>query len=118
MNHYNNEQEIEAVVTGFEQCTTAKDDFNHLSHLTVAVYYLRSLSIDEAVVKMRAGLFRFLDHHGIDRVKYDEELTRKWFELVRQVIEQAQSDGSLVTMTNNVLKELGDSRMIKRRVEN
>ena len=60
------------MVSGFEQCTTAKDDFTHLSHLTVAVYYLRSLSIDEAVVKMRAGLFHFLGHHGIDRAKYNE----------------------------------------------
>lgn len=114
MNHYRSEQEIEAVVAGFEQCTTAKDGFNHLSHLTVAIYYLRTLSNDEAVAKMRAGLFRFLDHHGIDRGKYNEELTRNWFNLVRQVIQQTGSNDSLVTITNNVLDKLGDSRMIAR----
>ena len=117
MNHYKTEQEIEAVVAGFEQCTTAKEGFNHLSHLTVAVYYLRTLSNDESVAKMRGGLFRFLDHHGIDRAKYNEELTRNWFDLVRQAIQQTGPDHCLVTITNNVLDKLGDSRMVDRPAE-
>ncbi len=67
--HYQTEQEIEAVVAGFEKCTTRKSEFTHLSHLTVAVYYLRNFDAGQAFQKMRAGLFRFLDHHGVDRVK-------------------------------------------------
>ena len=45
MGHYKDEHEIEAEVAGFEQCTTEKDKFTHLSHLTVAVYYLRQSTL-------------------------------------------------------------------------
>ena len=65
MKPYQNEKEIAAVVAGFEKCTTGKDEFTHRSHLTVAVYYLRNSTPDQAFRKMRAGLFRFLDHHGV-----------------------------------------------------
>lgn len=111
--HYQTEDEIDAVVSGFEQCTTGKSDFTHLSHLTVAVYYLRNSTPDETFQKMSAGLFRFLDHHGLDRAKYDAQLTRSWIALVQSVIEQLDSKLSLVTVTNTVLERLGDSRIAK-----
>ena len=57
---YQNVQEIEAVVAGFEDCTTSKDAFTHLSHLTVGAYYLQTSTQDIAFEKMRVGLFRFL----------------------------------------------------------
>ena len=65
--HYQTAQEIEAVVAGFENCTTANEQFTHLSHLTVAAYYLCTSTPDETFEKMRFGLLRFLDHHGVGR---------------------------------------------------
>jgi hypothetical protein len=109
--HYQTEQEIDAVVAGFEQCTTGKDEFTHLSHLTVAVYYLRHSTPDQAFQKMRSGLFRFLDHHGVGRKKYNEQLTFSWMTLIRSVIQQMDQDLSLVAVTNEVLERLGDSRI-------
>jgi hypothetical protein len=109
---YKDEQEIHAVVAGFEQCTTGKDEFTHLSHLTVAVYYLRNSNSEEAVQKMRSGLFRFLDHHAVNRAKYKEDLTRNWIALVKQVMEQMNPDTSLVTVTNAVIEQLADPRMV------
>jgi hypothetical protein len=110
--HYQTEQEIAAVVAGFEECTTGKEEFTHLSHLTVATYYLRDSTPDEAFEKMRNGLFRFLDHYAIDRGKYNEQLTRKWLTLIQDVIAQTNSDASLVEVANIVLERLGDSRMV------
>jgi len=112
MDHYESDLEIEAVVAGFEECTTGKAEFTHLSHLTVAVYYLRQANPDKAFQKMRSGLFRFLDNHGIDRAKYKEDLTRTWIALVQQVLEEVGPDASLVVSTNTVLERLGDSRMV------
>lgn len=112
-NHYQTEQEIDAVVAGFEQCATAKDEFTHLSHLTVAVYYLRHATPDQALEKMRAGLFRFLDHHGVGRAKYDDQLTLSWLKLVQNTIEQIHTDRSQLAMTNEVLDRLGDSRILR-----
>jgi len=110
---YKDEQEIHAVVAGFEQCTTGKDEFTHRSHLTVAVYYLRNSNSEEAVQKMRAGLFCFLDHHAVNRAKYKEDLTRNWIALVQQVME-TKADLSLLAVTNAVLAQLGDSRIVDR----
>lgn len=110
-NHYQTEPEIDAVVVGFEQCTTGKDEFTHLSHLTVAAYYLRNSTPDQAFQKMSAGLFRFLDHHGVGRTKYNEQLTRAWLVLVQGVIDQLDPKLSLVATTNIVLDRLGSSRI-------
>ena len=109
--YYQNEQEIHAVVTGFEECTTGKDEFTHRSHLTVAVYYLRNSDSEQAFEKMRSGLFRFLDHHGVGRAKYKERLTRAWITLVQSVILEMDPNLSLVEITNAVVERLGDSRI-------
>ena len=109
--YYQNEQEIDAVVAGFEECTTGKDEFTHLSHLTVAVYYLRHSSPDQAFEKMRSGLFRFLEHHGVGRSKYNEQVTLSWLSLIQCVIEQLDPNLSLLALTNTVLKRLGNSRI-------
>jgi hypothetical protein len=109
--HYQTEQEIDAVVAGFENCTTGKAEFTHLSHLTVAVYYLRSSTPDQAFQKMSAGLFRFLDHHGVGRAKYSEEVTRAWLTLVHEVMRGLDPQLSSVAVANVVLERLGSSRI-------
>ncbi|HEV7798814.1 MAG TPA: hypothetical protein VGO73_11690 [Pyrinomonadaceae bacterium] len=109
--HYQTEQEIAAIVAGFEQCTTGKDEFSHLSHLTVAVYYLRDSTPEQALQKMRDGLLRFLDHHGVGRAHYKEQLTHGWIILIQSLIEQMDPDLSLLEVTNVVLQRLGDTRL-------
>jgi hypothetical protein len=112
--HYQTEQEIEAVVQGFESCTTAKGDFKHREHLTVAVWYLRNSTAEQAFERMRSGLFRFLDHHGVRRAKYKEALTLSWLKLIQSVIEHMNPDLSLAEVTNIVLERLGDPRVISQ----
>ena len=109
--YYKDASEIEEVVAGFENCTTAKDAFTHLSHLTVATYYLLNSTPAAAFEKMRAGLFRFLDHHRVGRLKYNERVTRAWLEQIQNVIQQSDSDASLVWLTNAVLEQLGAFRL-------
>jgi hypothetical protein len=111
-NQYQTEEDIKAVVAGFESCSIAKDKFTHREHLTVAVWYLHNSNEAEALQKMRSGLLRFLDHHGIGREKYKETLTGSWIKLIQNTIAQMDSDLSLVEITNLVLERLGDHRMI------
>lgn len=106
--HYQTEEEIAAVVQGLESCTTGKDDFPHRKHLAVAVWYLRNATVEQAFEKMRTSLLRFLDHHGINREKYREELTRAWIDLVHKELERLDPNLSLVTLTNTVVDRLGD----------
>ena len=109
--HYASEQEIDGVVAGFENCTTRKEEFTHSSHLTVAAYYLCSSTPDETFEKMRFGLLRFLDHHGVGRAKYNDRVTRAWIKQIHCVIEQMDDGSSLVAITNAVLERLGRYRL-------
>ncbi len=110
--HYKQLSDIEAVVTGFESCTTAKDDFSHTSHLTVAVFYLYQLNEAAATKKMRAGLLRFLNHHGVGQAKYHETLTIFWIKILRAFLVQLDSQASLLEMTNTSLERFHHSRLV------
>jgi hypothetical protein len=112
MERYSTEQQIREVVHGFEECTTPKDRFTHREHLTVATWYLSHAEPGEALDKMRAGLFRFLDHHGVGRTKYKEQLTVSWMRLVERSIKQMDTRLSIVERTNRVLNLLGDRNLV------
>ena len=116
--HYQTEAEIESVVQGLESCTTGKEDFPHRKHLTVAVWYLRQGTVEQAFEKMRSSLLKFLDHHGIGRGKYKEELTRAWINLVQSELEQLDPNLSLVTTTNLVIDRLSDVQAVFARYPN
>lgn len=112
MTHYNSELEIEAVVQGFENCTTAKEAFTHRQHLTVAVWYLYRSNEAEALENMRSGLLRFLGHHGVAQGKYKEDLTVSWLKLIKDTIDAMDSNFALLEITNNVLDRLSSSSLI------
>lgn len=109
---YKDVSEIEAVVEGFETCTTAKDDFTHHSHLTVAAYYLDSSNELEATQRMRTGLHRFLDYHGVGRAKFHETLTVFWIRTVSAFLDRLDRKFTLLEKTNAVVGSLGDSRLV------
>ena len=103
---YATEAEIEAVVRGFESCETDKTNFKHRDHLTVAVYYLQGADIQQATERMRSALFAFLDHHGVDRKKYNETITVFWMALVSQVLSEGPPGLSLLENCNLVIESL------------
>jgi len=109
--HYQTAEEIEAVVSGFENCTTSKEEFTHLSHLTVATYYICNSTAEESFEKMRSGLLRFLKHHGVNTGKYSDRVTRAWLEQVHQVCELTNQESSLVVIVNKVIADLGTARI-------
>ncbi|HKS11154.1 MAG TPA: hypothetical protein VJS13_16505 [Pyrinomonadaceae bacterium] len=101
---YETEAEIEQVVRGFENCATPASDFHHREHLTVAVWYLQTLSRRETVNRMRSALLRFLDHHGVDRKKYSEDVTVYWVDAVASHLEGMSANASLVDRCNQVIE--------------
>ena len=109
--YFKTEQEIEAVVSGFENCTTSKEGFTHLSHLTVATYYLLNSTPEESFEKMRSALLRFLEHHSVNCAKYSDQVTWAWIEQIRQVCQQTNQESSLVEIVNRVIAQLGHSRI-------
>ena len=106
---YESEEEIEQVVRGFETCATAAADFHHREHLTVAVWYLQTLSPAEVVDRMRSALRRFIEHHGVDPKKYSEEITVFWIDAVASQLEVMKADTSLVEKCNQVIDALNST---------
>lgn len=100
---YQSVEEIEKLVRDFETCALPDDDFHHPEHLIVAVWYLQTLSPEETVTRMRSALLRFLDHHGVDRKKYSEEITVFWVDAVATHLEGIASEMPLVEKCNQII---------------
>jgi hypothetical protein len=109
MTTYQTEEEILAVVRGFESCETDKAAFKHQDHLTVAVCYLQDLDIADATNKLRTALLRFIDLHGVDRKKYNETITVFWLELVAGVLATVEHNSTLVSKCNLVVESLSNA---------
>lgn len=109
---YRTEDEIVAVVRGFESCETDKAAFKHQDHLTVAVSYLQELSVADATNKLRTALLLFVDHHGVDRKKYNETITVFWLEVVAEKLRSLPLESSLVAKCNAVIETLSDAGLM------
>jgi hypothetical protein len=114
---YRSEGEIERVVRGFETCETDKPAFKHREHLTVGVWYLQTLDTTAAVERMRTGLLRFVDHHGVPREKYNEAVTVYWIELIAEKLGELAPDAPLVDQCNYVINSLAHIRASRAEVE-
>lgn len=112
---YSSDTEIEAIVLGFESCTMPDSEFSHRAHMVVALSYLHhsQLSVTEAAERMRAGLYRFLDHYGNDRQKYNETITLFWIKLVRGFMNRAGTqERPLAGLASELAATHPDSRFI------
>jgi hypothetical protein len=109
MSTYQTEDQIDDVVRGFESCTTDKSDFKHQHHLTVAVSYLRELTLEQAINKMREALLRFVDHHQVDRRKYNETITVFWFQIVAEAMRTMPANVRGVEQCNRVIERFSNA---------
>ncbi len=100
MNNYQSQAEIENVVRAFEACGTGKEAFKHRHHLIVAIWYVETVGREAALDRMRASLMRFLDHHGVDKGKYNETITVFWIGKVADKLNELGPDVSLVEKCN------------------
>ena len=110
MSYYHSETEIENVVRAFEACQIDKTEFKHAQHLTVAVWYVQTLGKDTALDRMRAGLLSFLDHHGVDRKKYNETVTVFWIQQIAEAMNELGSAVSLVEKCNRVVETFSNGQ--------
>ena len=108
------EDEVEETVRKFELCAFTGSEFTHGAHLTVALSYVSRLTEEEALERMRAGLFRFLEHHGVDPKKYNETITLFWIRLVRGFLKRVNPERTLRDLANELVLTHGDSKIIFR----
>jgi hypothetical protein len=112
MSTYQTQAQINAVVQGFQSCTTDKAEFKHRDHLTVAVAYLRELTLEQSLDKMREALLRFVDHHKVDRQKYNETITVFWFQMVAAAMTTMPANVTVVEQCNRVLESFSNADLV------
>ena len=100
---YQSEIDIEDKVRAFEACEIGRDDFKHIDHLAVAVWYVNTLGRDAALDRMRTGLMRFLAHHEVDLKKYSEAVTVFWIDEITRKLDELGPDVSIVEKCRTIL---------------
>ena len=109
---YSTDEEVEEVVRSFESCELPPAEFNHREHLLVALCYLQRMGDAEALARIRAGIGKYAEAHGINPSLYHETITVFWLKRVRACVGRAGSGLGLAGMTNALAEECGDSRLI------
>ncbi|MGC2198405.1 MAG: hypothetical protein WA628_27285 [Terriglobales bacterium] len=107
---YESEGTIQEVVGKFERCEYAAEQFTHARHLTVACWYLCTSPADQALVRMREGLTRFIAHHG--KQGYHETLTRFWMELLGSYLREFAAGTPITTKVNRALQCYGSKEVV------
>lgn len=113
-NYYQSEDEIEAIVKGFENCTLPDSGFKHAEHLTVALSYLHrsGLTVEDATTRMREALYRFLDKYADDRQAYNETITLFWVKVVNSFLERTDTARPIEEISNELIESFGNSNLI------
>lgn len=109
---YKRDAELEAVLRDFETCAISPDDFKHRQHLIVALLYLKDAPISVALERIRANLYSFLRHHGIEAQVYHETITLFWLKLVRSFFDCQDPHATLTDSANRLLEAFPDSSII------
>jgi hypothetical protein len=112
LERYESDEEVEAVVRKFEACLFAPDEFHHREHLTIALCYLLEADEGAALERLRANLFRFLNHHKIRENVYHETITLFWLKRVRHFLERADRERALAELANDLIAECGNAQII------
>jgi hypothetical protein len=108
---YRTKEEIEDVVRRFETCSYTPAEFVHARHLTVAAWCFATMEPEAAREKMRAGLRRFIAHHG--KNGYHVTITEFWLDRVGKLVaELREGRDSLVPLVNSVVERCSDKNLI------
>jgi hypothetical protein len=99
---YSSEAEIKEVVSRFEECAYQPEEFFHAQHLTVAAWYFLHFDGKTAAERMRAGLRKFIRHHG--RNAYHVTITEFWLRLVKHTLQQNGASDDSVSCVNQVIE--------------
>jgi len=109
---YRTAEQIAQLVQAVEGCVLTPAEFGHHAHMTVAIWYLARLPIDEATAAMRATIQRFAAHYGQNQL-YHETITVFWMQLLRHYLD-VNPQLPLADVTYHALAELGSMQPVFR----
>ena len=110
--HYQNDDEIRALVSAFEACSFHPSEFRHYQHLTVALWYVWHLSPEDAITKMTNGIRRLAERYG--KMGYHETITLFWLRTVANFAATHRPKTSLTATANAMIDSCNDKDTINQ----
>jgi adenylate kinase family enzyme len=86
---------VEDLGSRFETCSLAKREWTHRAHLTVGVWHVRRYGSDEALLRLRSGIRRLNESHGVANSAtdgYHETITAAYVHLLAGYLEAYPRD--------------------------
>jgi len=85
----------------FEASLLTREQWTHEAHLRTAFLFSQRFELDEAHLRLRAGIIRLNQRHGLIESSargYFETLTRTWLVLVGDARQRSQAQDSLALL--------------------
>lgn len=104
---YKNETEINEISSLFEAAKLPHENWRHAEHLTMAMHYALHNDFDESLNKMRSGILKLNDFHGVVTTNergYHETLTVIWTRAVFDYV-KANPNKSLLDTANEIIEK-------------
>lgn len=104
---YETEDEILSVIEEFEAGKLPHEKWRHAEHLTMAMHYALHNDFDEALNKMRSGILKLNEAHGVVTTNergYHETLTVIWTRAVFDHV-KANPNRGLVELANEIIEK-------------
>jgi hypothetical protein len=86
----------------FEKHAISESDWTHEAHVRTACGFVRRYDLDEAHLRMRAGIIRMNERHGLVESPargYAETMTRVWLVLVADALRRTAASDSRALLT-------------------
>lgn len=102
---FHTEQEIETLVTQFQNQNLPAAAWTHEAHLTVALWHLKNYSLAEATCFLRSGIITYNHAVGGKNTStggYHETLTLLWIKIIHHFINR-NMDKNLVELSKTFL---------------
>lgn len=112
---YKTETEIAEVINLFEAAKLPHDKWRHAEHLTMAMHYSIHNEFDEALDKMRNGILKLNDFHGVVTTPtrgYHETLTVIWTRAVFDYV-KANPNNDLTVLANAIIEKFDKNYPLK-----
>jgi hypothetical protein len=102
---------VGALVRGFEGCTLPRSEWTHQAHLTVALWYLRTYTREEATDRIREGIRRFNLSQG-NRTGYHETITLAWVAVIVRFLAERDRGQPVSALVGELLERCGDKSFL------
>ena len=110
--YYTSDDEIRTLVSAFEACSFHPSEFRHYQHLTVALWYVWHLPLDEATAKMTTGIRRLAETYG--KMGYHETITLFWLRIVANFVAEHRGKDALTARANALIERCNDKDLIQQ----